>query len=167
MKCGKVGRLWHIFRLVILLSAITLPLHGCARRAPVEGVSTPRQEESPARQEEAAASREKESGAAAGALLVSARQAEQAGQFSRAEMALERALRLAPRDAKLWREMALLKLKQDDYGQAEQFCLKSNTLAGDDRELTRKNWVTLEKIYARLGKTEKVAEARRKALASE
>jgi Flp pilus assembly protein TadD len=163
MKSGKGECVWHILRLAALLSAVTLPLHGCAGRAPVAGVSTPRQEESPAKQEEAAAKRE-EGGGAASLLLADARQAEQAGQFSRAEMVLERALRVEPRNAKLWHEMALVKFKQNEYGQAEQFCLKSNSLAGKNPELTRENWLMLEKIYVKLGKTEKGAEARRKAL---
>ena len=104
-----------------------------------------------------------EEGKAAGALLASARQNVRAGQFSQAEMALERALRVEPRNARLWNEMAQVKYGQKDYGQTVQFCIKSNSLAGKDYALIRQNWLLMEKAYLALGEPEKAEKARSKA----
>jgi lipopolysaccharide biosynthesis regulator YciM len=82
------------------------------------------------------------------------------GQFSKAEMILERALRVEPRNARLWHEMAQVKYGQKDYGQAVQFCIKSNSLAGKDNGLIQQNWLLMEKAYFELGEPEKAEEAR-------
>ena len=102
-------------------------------------------------------------GQAAGTLLASARQNVQAGQFAKAEMMLERALRLEPRNARLWQEMAQVKYGQKDYGQVVQLCIKSNSLAGKDYGLIKQNWLLMEKAYLKLGKPEKARQARSKA----
>jgi Tfp pilus assembly protein PilF len=82
------------------------------------------------------------------------------GQFSKAEMILERALRVEPRNARLWHEMAQVKYGQKEYGQAVQFCIKSNSLAGKDNGLIQQNWLLMEKAYVELGEPEKAEEAR-------
>ena len=102
-------------------------------------------------------------GKAAATLLASARQNEQSGQFSQAEMVLERALRVEPRNARLWHEMAQVKYGQKDYRQVVQFCIKSNSLAGKDYGLMQQNWQLMEKAYLELGETEKAQQARSKA----
>jgi len=99
-------------------------------------------------------------GKAAGALLASARQQVRAGDFSQAEIILERALRVEPRNARLWHEMAQVKYAQQDYSQAVQFCIKSNSLAGKDYNLTQQNWLLMEKAYINLGELEKARQAR-------
>ena len=98
-----------------------------------------------------------------GVLFTNANKAMQAGQLDRAEMQLERALRLAPRDPQLWHAMANLRFRQSNYAQAIQFCLKSNSLAGRNKALLRRNWLLLEKAYLKMGQKEKAADARRKA----
>ncbi len=102
-------------------------------------------------------------GKAAGALLASARQNVRAGEFSQAEIMLERALRVEPRNARLWHEMAQVKYSQKDYGQAVQFCIKSNSLAGKDYSLMQQNWLLMEKAYTELGEPEKAQQVRIKA----
>lgn len=99
-------------------------------------------------------------GKAAGALLASARQQARAGDFSQAEIILERALRVEPRNARLWHEMAQVKYAQQDYNQAVQFCIKSNSLAGKDYNLMQQNWLLMEKAYINLGEPEKARQAR-------
>jgi Tfp pilus assembly protein PilF len=99
-------------------------------------------------------------GKAAGALLASARQQVRAGDFSQAEIILERALRVEPRNARLWHEMAQVKYAQQNYSQAVQFCIKSNSLAGKDYNLTQQNWLLMEKAYINLGEPEKARQAR-------
>ena len=96
-----------------------------------------------------------EEGKAAATLLASARQNVRTGQFSQAEMMLERALRVEPRNARLWHEMAQVKYGQKDYGQAVQFCIKSNSLAGKDYDLIQQNWLLMEKAYLEQGEPEK------------
>ncbi|MGV1098754.1 tetratricopeptide repeat protein [Thiovibrio sp. JS02] len=99
----------------------------------------------------------------AGALLASANKAMQAGQPDKAEMHLERALRLAPRDAQLWHGMAKVRFGQGNYSQAVQFCLKSNSLAGKNGAVIRQNWLLMEKAHLKMGNKEKAAQARQKA----
>lgn len=96
-------------------------------------------------------------------LLANANKAMQAGKPDRAEMHLERALRLSPRDAQLWQAMARVRFEQGNYGQAVQFCLKSNSLAGTNATIVRQNWLLMEKAYLKTGEKEKAAQARQKA----
>jgi len=152
MKTGHRIHLWNPFWVAGLLFAVNLLLHGCAARPPAgEPVigKPPVQEKT-----------------AAGSLLASAHQSVQAGQFDRAEVTLERALRVEPRNARLWHEMAQVKYGQKDYGQAVQFCLKANSLAGRDTALIRQNWQLMSRAYAKMGDMDKAQEARMKAEAA-
>jgi len=146
---GHGGNPWWVTGLLL---AITLLLHGCAAKQPARepAISKP-----PAQEK-----------TAAGGLLASARQSVQAGQFNRAEVTLERALRVEPRNARLWHEMAQVKYGQEDYGQAVQFCLKANSLAGRDSALIRQNWQLMSRAYAKMGDMDKAQQARIKAEAA-
>lgn len=62
-----------------------------------------------------------------------------AGRYQQAELELERALRIEPRNPDYWYAMARVKYKQNLYQQAVQFCLKSKSLAGGNSELIRLN----------------------------
>ena len=136
--------LYHPARmpLVLLMAAVLLMMNGCAGVAPVKEEITP----TPAAE-----------------LLSDAEQSLQGGDYSRAEVQLERALRVAPRNGQVWHLMARIRYGQGDYGQTVQFCLKSNTFTGHDRVLERQNWMLLEKAYTMLGETGKAEEARYKA----
>jgi len=96
-------------------------------------------------------------------LLASANKAMQEGQLDKAEMQLERALRLSPRDAQLWHGMAKVRFEQGNYSQVVQFCLKSNSLAGKNDAVVRQNWLLMEKAYLEIGEKEKALQARQKA----
>lgn len=98
-----------------------------------------------------------------GILLANANNAMQAGQLDKAEMHLERALRLSPRDPQLWHGMARVRFEQKNYGQVVQFCLKSNSLAGNNGAIVRQNWILMEKAYLKTGEEEKAAQARHNA----
>lgn len=147
---------------VLLLCILLFCLQGCAPPPPVAdrgGRPVAAEKESrPAAEEKKEGPPAQESPAVAG-LLVTARQAATAGQFSRAEMALERAIRLEPRNARLWHEMALVKYSGKNYDQTVQFALKSNSLAGGDASLLRRNWLLLEKAYLKQGRPDKAREA--------
>ena len=155
MKTGNRTHVWNPLWVAGLLFAVILLLHGCAARPPagepvVGGGGKP-----PVQQ-----------GTAAGTLLASAHQAVQAGQFNRAEVTLERALRVEPRNAGLWHEMAQVKYGQEDYGQAVQFCLKANSLAGRDSALIKRNWLLMSRAYAKMGDMDKAEQASMKAAAA-
>ncbi|MBU0909863.1 MAG: tetratricopeptide repeat protein [Proteobacteria bacterium] len=148
MKRESRSHKWNPLWVTGLLFALNLLLHGCASRPPAgEPMARP-----PAQEK-----------TAAGGLLASAHQSVQAGQFDRAEVTLERALRVEPRNARLWHEMALVKYGQEDYGQAVQFCLKANSLAGRDSALVRQNWQLMSRAYDKMGKMDKAEQARMKA----
>lgn len=63
-----------------------------------------------------------------------------AEKFTGAASALERALRIEPRNPRLWHELARLKLREADYRQAAGMAARSNTWAGEDKTLRAANW---------------------------
>ncbi len=180
MNQTRYGRFWNRVWNVGLLMLLTLFLHGCTVKYPVSlpGRPAPAPVPAPVPRPVPApvpapaplpdpGSRVKrdfvpvpEEGKAAGTLLAGARQSVRSGQFSQAEMMLERALRLEPRNARLWHEMAQVKYGQKDYGQVVQFCIKSNSLAGRDYGLIQQNWLLMEKAYIESGQPEKAKQAR-------
>ena len=74
------------------------------------------------------------------ALLDRARLDMGAGQREAAGASLERALRIEPRNAWLWHELAQLRLTQGQYTQAISLAQKSNSFAGRERRLQALNW---------------------------
>lgn len=165
MKKTGYRRVGHGAAGLGLLCVMGLLLHGCTGKPPAREGGGPVVQEGPLESKAPAREGERpvvapESTAATSSLLASARKAVRDGQFSRAEMTLERAIRLEPRNGKLWHEMAQVKYGQKDYGQAVQFALKSNSLAGKDSALLRQNWLLLEKAYLKTGETGKAKQAR-------
>ena len=112
-------------------------LAGCATSyqtpAPVETPGT-----STTQQQVPVAIARQESPAVAG-LLESARSDAAAGRLGSAAATLERALRIEPRNPRLWHELAKVRLRQADYSQAESLAARSNTYAGTDTELRAAN----------------------------
>lgn len=74
------------------------------------------------------------------ALLDRADQQYQAHDLDAAAASLERALRIEPRNPRLWHRLAAVRLEQGRYGQAVQMAGKSNSLAGGDTRLQARNW---------------------------
>lgn len=62
------------------------------------------------------------------------------GQLVRAAANLERALRIEPKNPRLWQELARVRLAQGDYAQAESLAARSNSWAGSDNRLRASNW---------------------------
>ena len=83
--------------------------------------------------------REGESVAVA-ALLDGARAAEEAGQYGRAAASLERALKVAPRNPRLWHRLAVIRYRQGRLAAAESLALRSLSLASSDPGLDARNW---------------------------
>lgn len=63
-----------------------------------------------------------------------------AGRPDAASATLERALRIEPRNARLWHELAQLRLAQGQYAQALSLAQKSNSFAGAQKQLQAMNW---------------------------
>ncbi|SHO44726.1 tetratricopeptide repeat protein [Desulfopila aestuarii] len=76
---------------------------------------------------------------AGGALYSSAQGAINRGDYQQAEMSLERALKIEPRNAHYWYSMAQVKYKQKQYSQTVHLCSKSKSLAGKNSQLISLN----------------------------
>jgi predicted Zn-dependent protease len=118
---------------LILFAAL---IAGCATQAPAP-TSTP--SPAPAPEPVAKPAAPSENVAVAG-LMQSARSDAAAGRLTNAAATLERALRIEPRNPRLWQELARVRLKQGEYVQAESVALRSNSWAGSDNTLRAENW---------------------------
>jgi len=95
----------------------------------------------------------KETVAVAG-LMESARADTAAGNLANAAASLERALRIEPRNPRLWQELARVRLKQGQFAQAENVAARSNSWAGDDKALRSENWRLIAEARRARGDTE-------------
>jgi tetratricopeptide (TPR) repeat protein len=86
----------------------------------------------------------------AGALYATAQEAFDRGNFQQAEMAMERALRIEPRNGHYWYTMAQVKYRQGQYSQAIHFCSKSKSLAGRNAQLLRLNDELIQRAQQQL-----------------
>ncbi|MDN5849904.1 MAG: tetratricopeptide repeat protein, partial [Nitrococcus sp.] len=73
-------------------------------------------------------------------LVVRAGESSGAGKHEQAAAFLERALRIAPHNAVLWQNLAVVRYRQGQYAQAENLALKSISLAGDNINLKQQDW---------------------------
>jgi Tfp pilus assembly protein PilF len=76
------------------------------------------------------------------------------GQPERAEILLERALRIEPGNALYWHALGRAKYDQGDYAQAVQFCLKAQSRMGRRSDLARYNQELLDNASRQLAKSE-------------
>ena len=97
------------------------------------------------------ASERRESVAVAG-LMESARADTEAGRLSTAAASLERALRIEPRNPRLWHELAQVRLKQGEYAQVESLAARSNAWAGSDSTLREDNQRLIEQARQAAGR---------------
>jgi len=74
------------------------------------------------------------------ALLDNARGHVDSKDWDKAAASLERALRIEPRNATIWHDLAQVRLQQRDYQQAETLAQKSNSLASSNRGVQARNW---------------------------
>lgn len=116
--------------------AITLILAGCATApeppsppAPAVPAPTPAPTPPAARSENIAVA----------GLMETARADAAAGRLANAAASLERALRIEPRNPRLWQELARVRLQQGQYAQAESLAARSNSWAGNDSALRAEN----------------------------
>jgi len=74
------------------------------------------------------------------ALVETARGDDGAGRHADAAATLERALRMEPRNPRLWQELARVRLNEGSYEQAETLAGRSSSWAGSDNRLRAENW---------------------------
>ncbi len=86
------------------------------------------------------------------------------GDLDGAVASLERALRIEPRNAELWNQLAHLREGQARHAMAEELAGKSNSLAGlYDRDLKRDNWEIIVRSRRAQGLGAAAREAEREA----
>jgi Tfp pilus assembly protein PilF len=78
----------------------------------------------------------------------SARADAAAGRLATAAASLERALRIEPKNPRLWQELARLRLQQGDLAQAESLAARSNSFGGSDAALRAENQRIIEQARA-------------------
>src|SRR3712207_107320 len=83
-----------------------------------------------------------------------------AGRLANAAASMERAIRLDPRNASLWQELARVRLKQGEYVQAEHVALRSNALTRGDGTLRTENWNIIAEARSARGDAEGARSAR-------
>jgi predicted Zn-dependent protease len=100
---------------------------------------------------------------AVAALVSQARVDLEAGRRDRAAAAVERALRIEPRNAMLWHELARVRMADGQYPQAEQLAAKSNSFAAANKPLKAANFRLIAEARAARGDSEGSRAARDKA----
>lgn len=101
--------------------------------------------------------------AAVSSLEVQAEHELETGQIDRAFTTAERAIRIDPKNAKLWNLLARIQLERSNFIQAEQLSRKSNLLSRDDRALQAENWRIISKALDQRGEKAEAKKALRKA----
>ncbi|WP_018718153.1 tetratricopeptide repeat protein [Arhodomonas aquaeolei] len=91
-------------------------------------------------------------------LVAKAASASAAGDNDRAADVLERAVRLAPDNAAVWQNLAVVRYRQDRCDQAIQLARRSSELT-DDRRLMARNWRLIAACRRMNGDTEGASEA--------
>lgn len=99
------------------------------------------------------------------ALMSEAEESRTQGNFDTAAAKLERALRIQPRNAALWYDLAGVRLQQHKPRLAEDLAKKSNTLAYHDYALKKRNWELIARARRLQGDDEGALEAEEKAQA--
>jgi Tfp pilus assembly protein PilF len=85
------------------------------------------------------------------ALVDGARSDSAAGRHGTAAASLERALRIEPKNPRLWHELARVRLSEGDYTQVESLAARSNSWAGSDNRLRAENWRLIAEARVRRG----------------
>lgn len=92
---------------------------------------------------QSASSTSSSGGSAARTLLADAQQAVANNQLDKAASSLERAVRLEPRNASMWYNLAQVRLHQGQYAQAETLAQKSIGFAGNNSDIVKKSWLII------------------------
>ena len=96
-------------------------------------------------------------------LLDQSRRMADQGELARASALIERALRIEPRNPRLWSRLARIRFEQQRYQQAEALARKSNRFAQGRSLLLAGNWQLIARVRGKLGDASGMAEARAQA----
>ncbi len=99
------------------------------------------------------------------ALMQQAERDRARGDLERAASKLERGLRIQPRNAGLWYQLAKIRLQQEQPGLAEELAKKSLSLAAGQTDLIRRNWALIARARHQRGDVSGAREAKRRAAA--
>lgn len=124
---------------VFTLSLFSLLLHGCTVKQYIPPPSYPESPSTPVTEPEIPPVPYSPQIGAAASLYQQAETSLAQGRYHQAELELERALRIEPRNADYWYTMARIKYGQNLHESTIQFCLKSKSLAGKNGTLIRMN----------------------------
>jgi len=141
-------------RLALFLSVLTLA--ACATQPQQQGLPLPGEDE------QKTVLPDKGTSSAVMSLLEQAREATRAGDYQRAEVLLERTVRIEPHNASLWHYLAKLRLHQGRYQEAIGLAKKSNNLARDNKTLLADNWRIVAHAKYQLGDYPGADQAQRK-----
>jgi tetratricopeptide (TPR) repeat protein len=97
------------------------------------------------------------------ALVTQARTDSSEAKYTAAAAGIERALRIEPRNPRLWQELAQVRLAQGDPEQAEGLAKRANTLAGGDRHLQAASWRLISAARSARGDSDGAGAAARRA----
>ncbi len=86
------------------------------------------------------------------------------GDSARAIASLERGIRIKPKDPWLWHQLAVLKARSKKWLDAISSAEKSNSLAGNNRQLMIGNWTLMAEAYEAQGQLAAAEQARRQAV---
>lgn len=86
-------------------------------------------------------------------LVATAGDQRRVANWAGAASSLERALRIEPRNGRLWSRLAQVRYDQKAWKKAIQLAAKSNTLSGGNSSLLRQNWVLMANAYDALGES--------------
>ena len=100
--------------------------------------------------------------AATATLLAAAATASEAQNYNDAISYLERAVRIEPRNPKLWIELSDAHLASGNTNAANQHVRKAIALAGNDGELTRQAWLQLADVREAEGNLSEAKAIRRR-----
>ena len=92
-------------------------------------------------------------------LLADASSAESVGDYGKAAVLLERALRIEPRDPEILQSMAEVQLQNGDYQQALNFAVRSYDSGPRVGEICSRNWRTIGVAREQLGDPAGAADA--------
>ena len=85
-------------------------------------------------------------------LMESARNDAASGRLVQAAATLERALRIEPRNPRLWHQLAQVRLRQGEYAQAQATAARSSSFAGEDADLRAANQRIIDQARSALGR---------------
>jgi hypothetical protein len=98
-----------------------------------------------------------------GALVMAAKQSSESGNLESAGAAIERAIRIEPRNATLYYKLAVVRLNQSQPRLAEDLAKKSALLAANDTKLKKHSWLLIAKARELLSNPDGAKAALKKA----